>query len=104
MGRKQCPLLFICEAKLPLNNTLPADLACIWVTPEELHEQLVHAGVCKILKLSLVVLRVETHRIVHVSCMSSSPSCLLFHEENQIEAHNENVTMASMIIGLPIGI
>ena len=56
MGRNQCLLLLaIHKAILPLNNTLPEDLACIWVTPKELHERLVHAGVCKTLKLSLVV-------------------------------------------------
>ena len=56
MGRKQCLLLLATrKAILPLNNTLPEDLACIWVTPEELHERLVHAGVSNTLKLSFVV-------------------------------------------------
>ena len=56
MVRKQCLLMLaICKAILPLNNTLPEDLACIWVTPEELHERLVRGGVSKTLKLSLVV-------------------------------------------------
>jgi len=56
MGRKKCLLLVaIRKAILPLNNTLPEDIACIWVTPEELHERLVRAGVSKTLNLSLVV-------------------------------------------------
>ena len=56
MARKQCLLLLaIRKAILPLNNTLPDDLACIWVTPEELHERLLRAGVSKTLPLSLVV-------------------------------------------------
>jgi len=64
MGRKQCPLLLaIHKAILLLNNALLTNLACIWMTAEELQERLAHAGVSNILKLSFVVdaLRLYNH-------------------------------------------
>ena len=39
---------------LPLNNALPDNLQHFWVTAEEIHERLIHAGVAPSLTLSLV--------------------------------------------------
>ena len=62
MGRKQCPLLSsIRKAILLLNNTLPQNIACIWITAEELHDRLVFAGDKRALKPAMVVDALRLH-------------------------------------------
>ena len=55
MARNTCPLLTsIRKAILPQNNSLPSSVACIWLTPLELHARLLMAGVSKRLTLCML--------------------------------------------------
>ncbi len=54
MPRKKCPLeTAIKQNILPLNNTLPDDLASIWLTSEEFYERLIFAGVDRSLTMPM---------------------------------------------------
>ena len=55
MGRKQCPFATAVKRNLlPLNNTLPSDLASIWLTSEEIYERLIFSGVDRSLTITMI--------------------------------------------------
>lgn len=55
MGRKKDIRTTIRKLALKLNNELPADLCELWLTPEEIHERLLHGGVDRRLSLDFVL-------------------------------------------------
>lgn len=78
MGRKKDCRREIRLLALKLNNELPADLAAMWITVEEMHERLLHGGVDRRLTVD------DVHDALQ-HCNIGAKYGFLFHHPDQPE-------------------